>query len=50
MSLCLILGEFLSQRHWKGLEQHLGETPVTGIQQGKKGIAREYEDEREAQN
>lgn len=38
-------GEFLSQRHWKGLEQHLGETPVSDIQQGKKGIACEYQDE-----
>ncbi|GIY90405.1 2-(3-amino-3-carboxypropyl)histidine synthase subunit 2 [Caerostris extrusa] len=28
-------GEFLTQRSWQGLEQHLGETPVAEITQGQ---------------
>lgn len=38
-------GEFLAQRSWQGLEQHLGETPISDIKQGQKGIASKYEDE-----
>lgn len=45
----LFLGEYLSQRSWKGLEQNLGETPVADIQQGRKGIASVYEDEKSGQ-
>ncbi|XP_055931423.1 2-(3-amino-3-carboxypropyl)histidine synthase subunit 2-like [Argiope bruennichi] len=39
-------GEFLTQKSWKGLEQHLGETPVAEIEEGQKGIASKYEDEK----
>ncbi|GIY74167.1 2-(3-amino-3-carboxypropyl)histidine synthase subunit 2 [Caerostris darwini] len=38
-------GEFLTQRSWQGLEQHLGETPVAEITQGQRGIACEYVNE-----
>ncbi|GFT10977.1 2-(3-amino-3-carboxypropyl)histidine synthase subunit 2 [Nephila pilipes] len=38
-------GEFLTQRSWQGLEQHLGETPISIVEQGQKGIASKYEDE-----
>ncbi|GFS30004.1 2-(3-amino-3-carboxypropyl)histidine synthase subunit 2 [Trichonephila inaurata madagascariensis] len=38
-------GEFLAQRSWQGLEQCLGETPISEVEQGQKGIASKYEDE-----
>ncbi|GFQ92906.1 2-(3-amino-3-carboxypropyl)histidine synthase subunit 2 [Trichonephila clavata] len=38
-------GEFLAQRSWQGLEQRLGETPISEVEQGQKGIASKYEDE-----
>ncbi|XP_029181638.2 2-(3-amino-3-carboxypropyl)histidine synthase subunit 2-like [Acropora millepora] len=38
--------EFLASRSWKGLEQNLGETPVTKAVEGKEGIAAGYTDER----
>ena len=37
--------EYLHQRSWQGLEQQLGETPVTKAVQGQKGIAMAYENE-----
>ncbi|XP_054707960.1 2-(3-amino-3-carboxypropyl)histidine synthase subunit 2-like [Uloborus diversus] len=43
-------GEFLTQRSWQGLEQKLGKTSVPDIQQGKKGIACQYEDEIQSQD
>lgn len=36
---------FLDSRSWKGLEQKLGETPVTKAVQGRRGIAIAYDDE-----
>lgn len=39
--------EFLASRSWKGLEQNLGETPVTKAVEGKEGIAAGYTDERD---
>lgn len=38
-------GEFLSQRSWTGLEQNLGQIPVTKAVEGKKGIAASYDHE-----
>ncbi|KAL4237095.1 Diphthamide biosynthesis protein 2 [Mactra antiquata] len=38
-------GEFLELRSWQGLEQKLGETPVTKAVEGQKGIAMGYCDE-----
>ena len=35
-------GDFLSSRSFRGLEQHLGETPVTMAVEGRRGIARGY--------
>lgn len=35
-------GEFLSSRSWQGLEQNLGQTPVTKAVEGTKGIAASY--------
>ncbi|XP_043941300.1 2-(3-amino-3-carboxypropyl)histidine synthase subunit 2 isoform X1 [Protopterus annectens] len=35
----------LASRSWKGLEQKLGETPVTKAVEGRRGIAIAYEDE-----
>ena len=35
-------GEFLSSRSWQGLEQKLGQTPVTKAVEGTKGIAASY--------
>ncbi|NXW55826.1 DPH2 synthase, partial [Eurystomus gularis] len=36
---------FLESRSWRGLEQQLGQTPVTKAVQGRRGIAIAYEDE-----
>ncbi|XP_059840077.1 2-(3-amino-3-carboxypropyl)histidine synthase subunit 2 [Hypanus sabinus] len=36
---------FLATRSWKGLEQNLGETPVSKAVEGRKGIAIAYEEE-----
>ncbi|KFM75594.1 Diphthamide biosynthesis protein 2, partial [Stegodyphus mimosarum] len=38
-------GEFLTQLSWRGLEQHLGETAIPEILEGRKGIASAYENE-----
>lgn len=35
-------GEFLTQRSWQGLEQNLGETPITKAVEGDAGIAWGY--------
>ncbi|CAD5123911.1 DgyrCDS12219 [Dimorphilus gyrociliatus] len=35
-------GEFLENRSWRGLEQKLGETPVSEIKEGRRGIALGY--------
>jgi diphthamide biosynthesis protein 2 len=40
-------GEFLINRTWTGLEQKLGETPVTKAVEGRKGIASSYSHETE---
>ena len=40
-----ILGEFLKNRSWTGLETSLGQTEVKMAVEGKKGIAAGYEDE-----
>ncbi len=42
-------GDFLAQRSWQGLEQNLGETPVTLAVEGQKGIAWGYANEIEGQ-
>jgi diphthamide biosynthesis protein 2 len=39
--------QYLSQRTFKGLEQRIGETPVTLAAQGRSGIAMSYEEEPE---
>ncbi|XP_009883166.1 PREDICTED: diphthamide biosynthesis protein 2 [Charadrius vociferus] len=36
---------FLESRSWRGLEQQLGQTPVSKAVQGRRGIAIAYEDE-----
>uniref|UniRef100_G1PGE5 Diphthamide biosynthesis 2 n=1 Tax=Myotis lucifugus TaxID=59463 RepID=G1PGE5_MYOLU len=36
---------FLSSRSWQGLQPRLGQTPVTGVVSGRRGIAIAYEDE-----
>ncbi|XP_036208260.1 2-(3-amino-3-carboxypropyl)histidine synthase subunit 2 isoform X2 [Myotis myotis] len=36
---------FLSSRSWQGLQPQLGQTPVTGVVSGRRGIAIAYEDE-----
>ncbi|KAM6124596.1 2-(3-amino-3-carboxypropyl)histidine synthase subunit 2 [Pterocles gutturalis] len=36
---------FLESRSWRGLEQRLGQTPVSKAVQGRRGIAIAYEDE-----
>jgi len=36
---------FLNERSWKGLEQDLGRTEVKMAEEGRKGIATEYENE-----
>lgn len=38
-------GQYLSMRSWQGLEQKLGDTPVTKAVEGQKGIAMGYSDE-----
>ena len=38
-------GSFLAGRSWSGVEQRLGETEVSGVVQGRKGIAAGYEGE-----
>ena len=43
--LFLVLGEFLEMRQWKGLQQNLGDTPVTKAVEGQTGIAMEYNSE-----
>ena len=40
-------GSFLASRTWSGVEQRLGETEVSGVVQGRKGIAAGYEGEGE---
>ncbi|XP_051480619.1 2-(3-amino-3-carboxypropyl)histidine synthase subunit 2 [Apus apus] len=40
---------FLEARSWRGLEQQLGQTPVSKAVQGRRGIAIAYEDERHEQ-
>ena len=44
---CLIIGEFLSQRSWRGLEPKLGQTEVKAASKGRRGIAIAYEGEPE---
>ncbi|XP_033636616.1 2-(3-amino-3-carboxypropyl)histidine synthase subunit 2-like isoform X1 [Asterias rubens] len=38
-------GEFLAGRSWQGLEQQLGQTPVTKATEGRRGIAASYSEE-----
>ncbi len=40
-----MLGEYLKNRTWTGLEQKLGETVVSRPIEGKKGIAMGYSSE-----
>uniref|UniRef100_A0A8C0GFR8 2-(3-amino-3-carboxypropyl)histidine synthase subunit 2 n=1 Tax=Chelonoidis abingdonii TaxID=106734 RepID=A0A8C0GFR8_CHEAB len=42
----LLPASFLESRSWRGLEQQLGQTPVTKAVPGRRGIAIAYEDER----
>ncbi|XP_026518760.1 2-(3-amino-3-carboxypropyl)histidine synthase subunit 2, partial [Terrapene carolina triunguis] len=41
----LLPASFLESRSWRGLEQQLGQTPVTKAVPGRRGIAIAYEDE-----
>lgn len=41
----LLPASFLESRSWRGLEQQLGQTPVSKAAQGRRGIAIAYEDE-----
>lgn len=41
----LLPASFLESRSWRGLEQQLGQTPVSKAVQGRRGIAIAYEDE-----
>lgn len=41
----LSAASFLSSRSWQGLQPLLGQTPVTGVVSGRRGIAIAYEDE-----
>lgn len=41
----LFPASFLESRSWRGLEQQLGQTPVSKAVQGRRGIAIAYEDE-----
>ncbi|XP_032231590.1 2-(3-amino-3-carboxypropyl)histidine synthase subunit 2 [Nematostella vectensis] len=43
----LTAGEFLASRSWQGLQQNLGDTPVTTAVEGRRGIAAGYTDEGE---
>lgn len=38
-------GQVLAERSWRGLEQRIGDTPVTEAVQGQRGVAAGYEDE-----
>ncbi|KAF0295004.1 2-(3-amino-3-carboxypropyl)histidine synthase subunit 2 [Amphibalanus amphitrite] len=38
-------GQALSERSWRGLEQRLGDTPVTAAVQGQRGVAAGYDQE-----
>ncbi|CDS13699.1 hypothetical protein LRAMOSA05873 [Lichtheimia ramosa] len=40
-------GEYLKNRSFRGLEQNLGQTEVSTIQEGRSGIARGYQGEKE---
>lgn len=40
-----ISSQFLNERSWKGLEQNLGQTPVTLAEEGRSGTAFNYENE-----
>jgi len=44
-SLSLLPASFLESRSWRGLEQQLGQTPISKAVQGRRGIAIAYEDE-----
>eukprot|EP01027_Heterolobosea_sp_BB2_P011080 GEZU01016164.1.p1 GENE.GEZU01016164.1~~GEZU01016164.1.p1 ORF type:complete len:176 (+),score=53.91 GEZU01016164.1:186-713(+) len=41
---------FLQQRTYKGLEQRIGETEVATMVEGKRGIAKGYEDEKDRED
>ena len=43
--IVILLGGFLKGRSWQGLEQRLGETPVTKATEGTIGIAAGYDHE-----
>jgi len=40
------LAEYLASRSWRGLEQKLGETPVTKAVEGREGVAAGYTHEK----
>lgn len=42
-------GQFLQQRTYQGLEMHIGEDAPSVLEQGRSGIARGYQDDREHQ-
>ncbi|EDO35768.1 predicted protein [Nematostella vectensis] len=42
-----LTAEFLASRSWQGLQQNLGDTPVTTAVEGRRGIAAGYTDEGE---
>ena len=42
-----VVAAFLQSRSWQGLEQKLGETPVSEVVEGRTGLATSYTHERE---
>lgn len=45
LSVLAVGSDFLRQREWTGLEPHVGETPVTTAQSGRRGLASGYQNE-----
>lgn len=43
-------GQFLQQRTYQGLDMRLGEDSPSVLEQGRSGIARGYQDDREHQD
>jgi diphthamide biosynthesis protein 2 len=47
---CVFAGQFLQQRSYQGLDMRLGEDLPSVLEQGRSGIARGYQDDREHQD
>lgn len=44
-SVYLFAETHFQNRFWKGLEDNVGQTPISKIKEGRSGIAAEYENE-----